>query len=60
VKDGLHVEREDSLPGLLVVVVHGRAPCRAGVVDEDVEMVFACGDLIGETLAFDFGGEVRR
>ena len=60
VKDTLHVEREHALPRLLVVVVHRRAPRGTGVVNEDVEMVLARGDLVSESSTLGFARQVGR
>ena len=56
----LTLRSRTAIPRGVVVLVDRRTPRRARVVHEDVQLVLAAADLIGEPAALGFGREVGR
>lgn len=54
-KHAVQVQRQDTRPCMVRVRIVALAPVRAGVVDEDVELLLALRELLDKTLAvFEF------
>lgn len=54
-KHAVQVQRQNTRPRMVRVPIVALAPVRAGVVDEDVELLFAFRELFDEALAvFEF------